>query len=108
MQLISTLRSDLSTAMKAQDSAKVKLIRSLLHAIDNASAVPVVDTVDAIGIYEGDAPRRTVEWGQVRSILKDEIDERNTAAGLYNDPEAVARMHHEVMMIEGYLALFQG
>jgi hypothetical protein len=44
----------------------------------------------------------------VRSILKDEIDERNTAAGLYNDPEAVARMHHEVMMIEGYLAPFQG
>jgi uncharacterized protein YqeY len=108
MHLISTLRLDLSTAMKAQDSAKVKLIRSLLNAIDNASAVPVVDTVDAIGIYEGDAPRRTVEWGQVLSILKDEIDERNTAAGLYNDPEAVARICQEVMMIEGYLALFQG
>jgi uncharacterized protein YqeY len=108
MQLISTLRSDLSTAMKAQDSAKVKLIRSLLHAIDNASAVPVVDTVDAIGIYKGEAARRFVEREQVLSILKDEIDERKTAAGLYNDPEAVARMHHEVMMIEGYLALFQG
>jgi hypothetical protein len=55
MQLISTLRSDLSTAMKARDSAKVKLIRSLLDAIDNASAVPAMDTVEAVGIYEGDA-----------------------------------------------------
>jgi hypothetical protein len=44
----------------------------------------------------------------VRSILKDEIDERNTAAGLYNDLEAIARMRQEVRMIEGYLASFQG
>jgi uncharacterized protein YqeY len=84
------------------------LIRSLLHAIDNASAVPVVDTVDAIGIYEGETPRRSVEREQVLSILNDEIDERKTAAGLYKDPEAVAKMHHEAMMIEGYLAPFQG
>lgn len=108
MQLISTLRSDLSTAMKARDSAKVKLIRSLLNAIDNASAVPAMDTVEAVGIYEGDGPRRSVEREQVRSILKDEIDERNTAAGLYNDLEAIARMRQEVRMIEGYLAVFQG
>lgn len=106
MQLIYTLRSDLTTAMKAQDSAKVNLIRSLLHAIDNASAVPVVDTADAIGIYEGEAPRRSVERDQVRSILNDEIDERKTAAGLYNDSEALARMHHEVSLIENYLADF--
>jgi uncharacterized protein YqeY len=88
MQLISTLRSDLSTAMKAQDSAKVKLIRSLLNAIDNASAVPAVDTVDAVGLYAGDAPRRSVEREQVRSILKEQIDERNTAAGLYSGPRS--------------------
>lgn len=94
--------------MKAQDSAQVKLIRSLLNAIDNASAVPAVDTVDAVGIYAGDAPRRSVEREQVRSIPKDQIDERNPAAGLYNDPAAIQRMRQEVRMIEGYLAVFQG
>jgi uncharacterized protein YqeY len=108
MQLISTLRLDLSTAMKAQDSPKVKLIRSLLNAIDNASAVPVVATADAVGIYEGDTPRRSVEREQVLSILKDANDERKTAAGLHNAREAVARMQHEVMMMESYLKNFQG
>lgn len=104
MQLLTTLRSDITSALKARDSVKVSVIRSLLASIANAEAVPHSPSTDAVGVYAGDAARRSIEVEDVRGLLEEEKAERTGAAGEYTDPAAIERMHREAALIEGYLS----
>ncbi len=105
MQLLTTLRSDLMSALKASDSAKVSVIRSLQASIANAEAVPLSPSTDAVGVYAGDAARRSIGVEDVRRLLEGEKAERTGAAGEYADRAAIERMHREIALIEGYLSL---
>lgn len=104
MQLLSTLQSDLTAALKSKDSVKVSVIRSLLSSIANASAVPLAATTDAVGLYAGDSARRSIESEEVKRLLEEEIAERTGAASAYTDPAAIERMQREAGLIEEYLA----
>jgi uncharacterized protein len=104
VQLLSTLQTDLSTALKSKDSMKVSVIRSLLSSIGNAGAVPLASTTDAVGLYAGDSARRSIGNEEVKRLLEDEIAERNDAASAYTDPAAIERMKREAALIEEYLA----
>lgn len=104
MQLLTTLQSDLTSALKSRDSVKVSVIRSLLSSIANAGAVPLSNTTDAVGVYAGDSARRSVETEEIRRLLEEEISERTGAASVYTDPVAIERMQREAGLIRTYLA----
>jgi uncharacterized protein YqeY len=104
VQLLTTLQSDLTEALKARDSVKVSVIRSLLSSISNAGAVPLPNGTDAVGVYAGDSPRRAIETEEVKRLLEAEIAERTGAAIAYTDPAAIERMHGEAGLIREYLA----
>lgn len=103
MQLLTILQSDLTTALKSRDTVKVSVIRSLLSSIANASAVPLSAAADAVGLYAGDSPRRSIETEEVKRLLEEEIAERTGAASAYTDPAAIERMQREAGLIEEYL-----
>jgi hypothetical protein len=103
VQLLTTLQSDLTEALKARDSVKVSVIRSLLSSIANAGAVPLPTGTDAVGVYAGDSPRRAVETEEVKRLFNEEIAERVAAASSYTDPVAIERVQEEAGLIRGYL-----
>ena len=104
MQLLTTLQSDLTSALKARDSVKVSVIRSLLSSIANAEAVPLSTITNAVGVYAGDAARRSVETEEVKRLLEEEIAERIGAASAYTDSAAIERMQREAGLIREYVA----
>ena len=104
MQLLTTLQSDLTVALRASDSVKVSVIRSLLSSIANAGAVSPSNTTDAVGVYAGDSARRSIETEEVKRLLEEEITERTGAASAYTDPAAIERMQREAGLIREYLA----
>ena len=104
MQWLVTLQSDLTSALKSRDSVKVSVIRTLLSSIANAGAVPLSATTDAVGVYAGDAARRSIEAAEVNRLLEEEIAERTGAASAYTDPAAIERMQREAGLIEEYRA----
>jgi uncharacterized protein len=85
-----TLRDSLLAARKARDSVRVSAVRSALSAIDNAET-PDATHVDAprsetiaggvVGLGTAEVPRRDLSDGQIRALLRGEIDERVAAAG---------------------------
>lgn len=103
MQLLSNLRSDLTEALKARDSVRVSVIRALLSSIVNAEAVPPPTGSGAVGVYAGDAARRSIETEEVKRLLEEEIAERTGAASAYTDPVAIERMQREARLIREYL-----
>lgn len=103
MQLLTTLRSDLTAALKARDTVKVSVIRALLSSIANAEAVPLPTGSNAVGIYAGDAARRSVETEEVKRLLEEEVAERTGAASVYTDPAEIERMQREAGLIREYL-----
>ncbi len=83
---------------------RVSVIRGLLSSIANAGAVPLSTATDAIGVYAGDAARRSIDTGEVKQLLEEEIAERTGAASAYTDPAAIERMQREAGLIREYLA----
>lgn len=85
------LRVDLREAMKERDKIAVRVIRSLLAAIDNAEAVSAAESSSggahvakaALGAGAGDRPRRELSGDDLAMILQAEIDERVTAKAEY-------------------------
>lgn len=103
MQLLSTLQSDLTSALKARDTVKVSVIRSLLSSIANAGAVPLSNVADAVGVYAGDSARRPIETDELKQLLEAELAERTEAASAYTEAAAIERMQQEALLIQEYL-----
>ncbi|RNL65211.1 hypothetical protein EFK50_04400 [Nocardioides marmoriginsengisoli] len=92
-ELHDTLRTDLTTAMRARDTDRVRVLRTVLAAIANAEAQPAADAgpvsartsgpiagaVSGLGATETD--RRDLSEDEVRAIVRAEHDERIDAAG---------------------------
>jgi len=99
------LGEDLRAAMKGRDGTRAAAIRSLIAALDNASAVPLDDPQAARP--SGDVPRKTLSEDDILEVLAMELTERRSAAlslekhGCY---EEVTLVRAELEIIEGYVA----
>lgn len=107
--LDSTLRADLTTALRARDQVRVHAIRAALSAIANAEAppAPADSSVEPIVGQLVEHERRRLTRDDLRGILQAEVDERDRAAEEYRslgrDDEA-DRMNAEGEVLRGYLA----
>lgn len=111
-----TLRRDLTAALKARDRVAVAALRSAIAAIENAAAVPAapIDTSVGdehfagakIGVGAAEAPRRVLTESDERSILAAEVRERTTAAEEYERlgrTDQAARLRAEADVLARYL-----
>ncbi|MGW9310195.1 GatB/YqeY domain-containing protein [Saccharomonospora azurea] len=91
------LRRDLTAALKARDRVAIDALRSALGALDNAEAVPVDHAAirggepssehiagAASGVGSTESRRRELTEAQVRSIVRQQVDERQEAATEYD------------------------
>jgi uncharacterized protein YqeY len=104
------LRADLNAAMQAKAADEVRLLRTLIAALDNAEAVaepPKAFGSRAFGDPSGEVPRREIDAPALDALLLAEIDARLTAAEDYDrhkqDAEA-ARLRREAELIARYRA----
>lgn len=109
------MRTDLSTAMKARDTATVNALRSALAGIDNAEAVastepsatPVSEYVAAaaVGVGSTESARRVLSVDDVRSVLHTLITELGAEAGRYDgygQSDAAQRLRSEADALRTY------
>jgi uncharacterized protein YqeY len=104
------LRADLNAAMRARAADEVRLLRTLIAALDNAEAVaepPKTFGSRAFGDPSGEVARREIHGQALDALLLAEIDGRLTAAEDYDrhgqDTEA-ARLRREAELIARYRA----
>lgn len=102
------LSTDLRHALKARNAVAVSALRSLLAALDNASAVPVIGAhAPTIG-RAGDVPRRQITEDDCEAILRREADALSAAASEYERlgrPEESARNRAELAVVFRYVSL---
>ena len=77
------LAARLKQAMKARDQIAVETLRSLLSALDNASAVPLPADVDPYGSGPTEAARHEASAEEIASLFAAETAERVAAAADY-------------------------
>lgn len=101
------LRADLKTAIQARAADEVRVLRTLVAALDNAEAVPI-DTVSnaprLFGDASGEVARRAIDVDAVDALLQGEIEERLAAALAYDEsqPDGAARLRAEAALIARY------
>ena len=74
------LSGDLLLAMKAKDSVAISALRSVLSALDNASAVPASTVPVPVFGLNGDVPRRELSDMDCQEIIGAEIGAWSLAA----------------------------
>ncbi len=96
------LAAALKAAMKARDQATVAVARSLLSALDNKSAVPLVDRRAPMFAASAEAPRHDPTEAEIAQVFDAEVAERAAAAADYDrrglSAEA-ARLRAEIAII---------
>lgn len=105
------IRSDLTSAMKARDSAQASLLRVLLAALDNAEAVPIGTAHEryqerAFGDPSAEVPRLVLSVEDVTALVAREQAEREAAAADFERlgrPNDAARLQQEAGWIARYL-----
>jgi uncharacterized protein YqeY len=101
------LGGDLLHAMKSRDSIATSTLRSLLAALDNASAVPVSTPLVPVFGRSGDVARRILSAADCEGILETEARTRRVAATEYERlgrHDEAARLRAELAVIERYVA----
>lgn len=102
------LRADLKAAMQAKASHEVRLLRTLIAALDNAEAVaepPKAFGSRAFGDPSGEVARREIDAKALDALLLAEIEARRAAADEYDRHEQdleAARLRHEAELIARY------
>lgn len=99
------LNGDLLLAMKAKDPVATSALRSVLSALDNASAVPASAVAGPVFGRNGDVPRRDLSEDDCQGIISAEVDARSVAAEEYERlgrHDAAARLRAEREIIERY------
>jgi uncharacterized protein YqeY len=107
------LQLALREALRARDTIAVSALRTVLSAIDNASAVPVESTpaaatggphfVGAVsGLGAAEAERHTLTEPEVEQIVRTEVAERQAAAHSYDQaghPDQAERLRREASVL---------
>jgi hypothetical protein len=115
--LRAALRRDLTEAMKAPERDAVSALRSAIAAIDNAEAVPAVETSPATtsghiagaraGVGAGEVARRELSEGQHRAILREQVDGYTAEADRYEalgQQNAGRRLRDQARLLTAYLS----
>jgi uncharacterized protein YqeY len=114
------LQSDLRDAMKAKDRVKIDVLRTLMAAIDNASAVsldapttPSDPRTDGYSQYvvtgagKTEVERRALTNDDIARIFATEAAERRASAGelaQHGKLEAAAALRESAAFIDAYLS----
>jgi uncharacterized protein YqeY len=104
------LRADLKAAMQAKAADEVRLLRTLIAALDNAEAVaepPKTFGSRAFGDPSGEVARREIDAPALDALLLVEIDGRMSAAedyGRHGQDAEAARLRREAELIARYRA----
>lgn len=110
-----SLRSDLTAALRARDRVAIAALRAALAAIDNAESVPVHHVPQeaaehvagaAAGLGAAEAERRHLTDADLRAIVANEVAERDSAAAEYTRlgrADAAARRTAEADVLRPYL-----
>jgi uncharacterized protein len=114
--LRATLRADLVTAMKLRRPEAVAALRTAIAAIDNAEAVDVPDGAAGVasehvagartGVGSTEVQRRVLSVGEVRALLRAQVEERRTEADrldAYERPDPARRLRLEADVLGRYL-----
>jgi uncharacterized protein len=101
------LRADLKTAMQARAADEVRLLRSLIAALDNAEAVPSESTYvpRAFGDPGAEVARLQLDDKAIDGLLAAEAAARIAAAADYErhgKAEEAQRWRHEAELIARY------
>jgi uncharacterized protein len=80
-----TLRADLRAAMRAREALRVRVLRDLIAALDNAEAVPLGERHEryvelAFGDPAAQAQRLSLTEADVTRVLETEAESRRTTA----------------------------
>ena len=100
------LNGDLLLAMKAKDIIAISALRSVLSALDNASAVPASTVAAPVFGRNGDVPRRDLSDTDCQSIISAEVSARARAVEEYTRlgrDDVAARLRAEQAVIERYV-----
>jgi uncharacterized protein len=91
------LSGDLLLAMKAKDTIAISALRSLLSALDNASAVPASTVAAPVFGGNGDVPRRELTDTDCQRIISAEVSTRSVASVISDSEHACccARPTHQ-------------
>ncbi len=92
--------------MKAKDTVAVSALRSLLSALDNASAVPADTVAGPVFGGNGDVPRKDLSETDCWNIVVAEVRARSVAAEEYarlGRGDSAARLRAEQAVIERYV-----
>ncbi len=77
VQSVDALRANLSAelraALKQRDALHIKTLRALLHAMDNASAVPTPAGLPSRYTGPSEVPRRELTLDDVRALFRAEM-----------------------------------
>ncbi len=104
-----SMRLALRDAMRARDDVRVRVLRALMHALDNLGVLADVHTDDPLPKSPSAAterPRRIPIFAEVAARLRAEVDEREAAARTYDDVEradAAARLRAEAAVAREWL-----
>jgi uncharacterized protein YqeY len=100
------IQRDLRSAMKARDAVKLRTLRVMLAALDNASAVEQTEAhVPVIG-RSSDVPRKALAEDDLVAILRREVAERTEAMEQYarlQRREDADRLLAELSILSAYL-----
>jgi uncharacterized protein YqeY len=103
------LRADLMAALQARAADEVRVLRTLIAALDNAEAVPGDYTAlpRAFGDPSGEVARRELDAGAVEALLASEVEARLAAASDYERhgrTDEAARLRDEAAFVARYAA----
>jgi uncharacterized protein YqeY len=100
------LRGDLEKALRGRDPVEISTLRTLIAAVENATALDVeINTEPKLGLGH-DQPRRALSDGDVTRIIRSERDELVEAATRYRELELVDEvvdLERRAGIVERYL-----
>ncbi len=110
-QMKSRLRGDLAAAMKVGRKRDAAVIRELIAAIDNAEAAPGRTEQTFLIRHDfrsgsAEVQRRVLSKDRVRSLLLEEIEEREQAAaqfGRLGERERAHELHTQASLAKRYV-----
>src|SRR3954453_7623606 len=106
MEILERLRMDLRSAIKAQDSLQVSVLRTILSALDNATAVEVDTSYVPLQGMTPDVPRKEVTETEQLAILRAEAASRRRGIEQYEHvgkQQEAARLRLELELSAAYL-----
>jgi uncharacterized protein YqeY len=98
------LRESLKAALKDRDEVATAALRTALSAIANAEAVPPAPWKSRLGVGAGEAARRELSDADVIAILRAEVEEKQSAASVYErlgESNEARRLRAEAEFLHG-------